>query len=74
MAQAQNLVRLNQLQTPLLGGDNPELHPSDWSGLTPKPAVAATPNPLAARAAAAGATPLVGATPAGETGRHCGRK
>ncbi|KIY91874.1 pre-mRNA-splicing factor CDC5/CEF1, partial [Monoraphidium neglectum] len=46
------------MPTPLVGGENPELHPTDFSGALPKPTVAATPNPLAGLA-----TPLVGATP-----------
>lgn len=57
MQEAQNLMRLQAGQTPLLGGENPELHPSDFSGVTPRTAPAATPNPLAAAAAAVGATP-----------------
>mmetsp|Transcript_23430 Transcript_23430/g.51433 ORF Transcript_23430/g.51433 Transcript_23430/m.51433 type:complete len:829 (+) Transcript_23430:239-2725(+) len=57
MMEAQNLARLNAMETPLLGGDNPELHPSDFSGVTPRGAVAATPNPLLAAA-----TPYLGAT------------
>ena len=69
MQEAQNLLALQAGQTPLLGGDNPELHPSDFSGVTPRAAPAATPNPLAAAVAAVGATPGrsvagVGATPA----------
>ncbi|KAL4447677.1 hypothetical protein ABPG75_004896 [Micractinium tetrahymenae] len=69
MQEAQNLRRLQAGQTPLLGGENPELHPSDFSGVTPRAAPAATPNPLAAAAAAVGATPGravagVAATPA----------
>ena len=59
MMEAQNLSRLQQGQTPLLGGENPQLHESDFSGVTPKNFAAATPHPLAA-----GATPLPGATPA----------
>lgn len=59
MLEAQNLSRLQQGQTPLLGGENPQLHDSDFSGITPKSSLAATPHPLAA-----GATPLPGATPA----------
>ncbi|CAH8386656.1 unnamed protein product [Eruca vesicaria subsp. sativa] len=31
--EAENLARLRDSQTPLLGGDNPELHPSDLLGL-----------------------------------------
>jgi len=58
MQQAENLAKMNNLNTPLIGGDNPELHPSDFSGATPRPQTASTPNPAA--------TPLqqsVGATP-----------
>lgn len=57
MQEAQNLRRLQAGQTPLLGGENPELHPSDFSGVTPRAAPTQTPNPLAAAAAAVGATP-----------------
>ncbi|KAK1401729.1 Cell division cycle 5 [Heracleum sosnowskyi] len=39
MMEAENQARLRLSQTPLLGGDNPELHPSDFSasrvGITP---------------------------------------
>mmetsp|Transcript_14021 Transcript_14021/g.37873 ORF Transcript_14021/g.37873 Transcript_14021/m.37873 type:complete len:825 (-) Transcript_14021:211-2685(-) len=48
--EAQNLMRLTNMTTPLMGGENPELHHSDFSGITPKPTAAATPNPLAAAA------------------------
>eukprot|EP00887_Chlorella_sp_A99_P003055 scaffold9.g3055.t1 len=65
MQEAQNLMRLQTGQTPLLGGDNPELHPSDFSGVTPRAQVQATPNPLAA---AVGATPLPGGGGGGATG------
>lgn len=67
MQQAANLAKLRELQTPLLGGDNPELVGMDYSGIAPQRTTAATPNPLAAAAAAAGATPArgPGATPAG---------
>ncbi|KAL6764025.1 pre-mRNA splicing factor component-domain-containing protein [Haematococcus lacustris] len=47
MQEAQNLARLTNMATPLVGGENPELHPSDFSGITPKPSVPQTPNPLA---------------------------
>lgn len=47
MQEAQNLRRLQSGQTPLLGGENPELHPSDFSGITPRTAPSQTPNPLA---------------------------
>ena len=73
MAQAQNLARLQNMQTPLLGGANPELNPTDFTGVTPKPSIAATPNPLAALAAQAGATPMMGGTPGrGVTGGQGG--
>mmetsp|Transcript_7720 Transcript_7720/g.25602 ORF Transcript_7720/g.25602 Transcript_7720/m.25602 type:complete len:783 (-) Transcript_7720:84-2432(-) len=55
LLEAQNLFRMNSTQTPLVGGENPELNPSDFSGVTPRHRVAATPNPLA--------TPRVGDTP-----------
>ncbi|KAK9818201.1 hypothetical protein WJX72_008746 [[Myrmecia] bisecta] len=65
MQEAQNLARLQTGQTPLFGGENPELHPSDFSGITPRNNVAATPNALALAATPAGAGALPGATPAG---------
>ena len=62
--EAQNLARLQAGQTPLAGGENPMLHTSDFSGVTPRQNVAATPNPLL------GMTPRPGETPApGATGR-----
>ena len=45
--EAQNLARLQSGQTPLMGGENPELHNSDFSGVTPRNHIQATPNPLA---------------------------
>eukprot|EP01116_Phalansterium_solitarium_P010844 TRINITY_DN2621_c0_g2_i1.p1 TRINITY_DN2621_c0_g2~~TRINITY_DN2621_c0_g2_i1.p1 ORF type:complete len:784 (+),score=323.38 TRINITY_DN2621_c0_g2_i1:163-2514(+) len=45
--EAQNLIALNQGATPLMGGDNPALHPSDFSGVTPRRVEAKTPNVLA---------------------------
>lgn len=44
--EAQNLARMTQAQTPLLGGSNPELHASDFSGSTPKHSSFRTPNAL----------------------------
>eukprot|EP01105_Mastigella_eilhardi_P006388 TRINITY_DN17988_c0_g1_i1.p1 TRINITY_DN17988_c0_g1~~TRINITY_DN17988_c0_g1_i1.p1 ORF type:complete len:799 (-),score=259.69 TRINITY_DN17988_c0_g1_i1:50-2398(-) len=65
MMEAENLVKLTQSQTPLHGEDNPELHPSDFSGVTPHRDQIRTPNPLATPssqlAITGGATP--GATP-----------
>lgn len=54
MQEAHNLAKLRAAETPLLGGQVPDLYPSDFSGITPKHSAVATPNPLA--------TPL-GATP-----------
>ena len=51
LQEAQNLRRLAEGQTPLLGGENPTLAGSDFSGITPARRDAPTPNPLA------GATP-----------------
>ena len=62
--EAQNLARLQAGQTPLAGGENPLLHASDFSGVTPRQNVAATPNPLAAMTPRIGGeTPAPGATP-----------
>eukprot|EP00963_Diacronema_lutheri_P003448 scaffold283_cov316-Pavlova_lutheri.AAC.18 len=44
--EAHNLALLQSGQTPLAGGENPTLHPSDFQGATPKRAPDATPNPL----------------------------
>ncbi|KAH1083386.1 hypothetical protein J1N35_023147 [Gossypium stocksii] len=65
MMEAENLARLRESQTPLLGGENPELHPSDFSGVTPKMQVQ-TPNPMLTPAATPGGTgliPRIGMTP-----------
>ncbi|KAI3470679.1 hypothetical protein Pfo_027342 [Paulownia fortunei] len=66
MMEAENQRRLNQSQTPLLGGENPMLHPSDFSGVTPKKRDIATPNPLLTPSATSGGTglpPRIGMTP-----------
>eukprot|EP01127_Copromyxa_protea_P020528 TRINITY_DN6885_c0_g1_i1.p1 TRINITY_DN6885_c0_g1~~TRINITY_DN6885_c0_g1_i1.p1 ORF type:complete len:808 (-),score=237.76 TRINITY_DN6885_c0_g1_i1:38-2359(-) len=57
MMAAQNLSTLTEMATPLIGGDNPELHPSDFSGATPRHNDLRTPNPLATPG---GVTPRVG--------------
>jgi pre-mRNA-splicing factor CDC5/CEF1 len=59
MQEAQALARLREGQTPLLGGENPDIAGSDFSGIAPQRNVGATPNPLATAAAA-----KIGATPA----------
>ncbi|XP_027350739.1 cell division cycle 5-like protein [Abrus precatorius] len=67
MMEAENLARLRESQTPLLGGENPELHPSDFSGVTPKKKEIQTPNPMltpSATPGGAGLTPRSGLTPA----------
>ncbi|KAI3915670.1 hypothetical protein MKX01_015495 [Papaver californicum] len=65
MMEAENLARLRESQTPLLGGDNPDLHPSDFSGVTPKRRDIQTPNPMAtplSTPGASGVTPRIGMT------------
>ncbi|XP_068317553.1 cell division cycle 5-like protein [Pyrus communis] len=66
MMEAENLARLRESQTPLLGGDNPELHPSDFSGVTPRKKEIQTPNMMltpSATPGGAGLTPRTGLTP-----------
>ncbi|XP_031248162.1 cell division cycle 5-like protein [Pistacia vera] len=66
MMEAENLARLRESQTPLLGGENPELHPSDFSGVTPKKREIQTPNPMltpSATPGGVGLTPRIGMTP-----------
>ncbi|KAK8949589.1 Cell division cycle 5-like protein [Platanthera zijinensis] len=66
MMEAENLARLRESQTPLLGGQNPELHPSDFTGVTPRKREMLTPNPLATPLASPGPmglTPRIGITP-----------
>ncbi|KAI4311700.1 hypothetical protein MLD38_036574 [Melastoma candidum] len=69
MMEAENLARLRESQTPLLGGDNPELHPSDFSGVTPKKKEIQTPNPMLtpSMTPGGGVTPRVGMTPSRES-------
>ena len=71
LEQAANLARLQAGQTPLVGGENPVMHPGDFTGITPRRKEAATPHPLATPLlGGAAATPRVpgtagvGATPA----------
>lgn len=42
--EAQNIMALTNVDTPLKGGLNTPLHESDFSGITPKHQVVATPN------------------------------
>eukprot|EP01125_Pyxidicula_operculata_P011502 TRINITY_DN3766_c0_g1_i1.p1 TRINITY_DN3766_c0_g1~~TRINITY_DN3766_c0_g1_i1.p1 ORF type:complete len:845 (-),score=300.09 TRINITY_DN3766_c0_g1_i1:100-2634(-) len=59
--EAQNLRALTEASTPLAGGERIELHPSDFSGATPRRQVSETPNalvtPLRAQGANGGMTP-----------------
>ncbi|GBG85259.1 hypothetical protein CBR_g39826 [Chara braunii] len=48
MMEAENLARLRSIQTPLMGGENPTLHPSDFSGVTPKGREVHTPSHIVA--------------------------
>jgi pre-mRNA-splicing factor CDC5/CEF1 len=65
MMEAENLARLRESQTPLFGGENPELHPSDFSGVTPRKKEIQTPNPMTTGATPGpGLTPRLGMTPA----------
>ncbi|KAH9319779.1 hypothetical protein KI387_021548, partial [Taxus chinensis] len=69
MMEAENQARLREAQTPLFGGENPELHPSDFSGVTPKKREVQTPNPISTPLHTPGAialTPRSGMTPSRE--------
>ncbi|KAJ4879085.1 Cell division cycle 5-like protein [Raphanus sativus] len=70
MMEAENLARLRDSQTPLLGGENPELHPSDFTGVTPRKKEIQTPNLMLTPSmtpsmtpGGAGLTPRIGLTP-----------
>ncbi|XP_042453169.1 cell division cycle 5-like protein [Zingiber officinale] len=65
MMEAENLARLRESQTPLLGGENPVLHPSDFYCVTPRKREIQTPNPIATQSATPGpgVTPTFGMTP-----------
>ncbi|XP_071739095.1 cell division cycle 5-like protein [Rutidosis leptorrhynchoides] len=69
MMEAENQARLRLSQTPLLGGENPDLHPSDFSGVTPKKKEIQTPTPMltpwamSTPGAMGGLTPRLGMTP-----------
>jgi len=58
MQEAANLVRLREGQTPLLGGDNPDLAGSDFEGVVPSTSQRIhLPTPRSGAAAGVGATP-----------------
>lgn len=60
--EAQNLRALKEASTPLLPGENTELHPTDFSGAKPKIQDIRTPNPLLTPLRS-DATPSTGLTP-----------
>ena len=47
LKEAQNVIALQNVETPLIGGTNLPLNNPDFSGLTPKTKVPSTPNVLA---------------------------
>ncbi|CAE5957005.1 unnamed protein product [Arabidopsis arenosa] len=66
MMEAESLARLRDSQKPLLGGENPELHPSDFTGVTPRKKEIQTPNPMSTPSMSpgvSGLTPRIGLTP-----------
>jgi len=70
LQEAQNLIALTTGETPLKGGLNTPLHDSDFSGATPKPRMAQTPNPISSTPGfGTGSTPgRSGATPVLQAG------
>lgn len=46
LEEAQNLIRLTNAQTPLKGGENEELNPTSFNGLTPRTGMRATPSAM----------------------------
>jgi len=64
LAEAINLQKLSSTQTPLMGGENPDMGSGDFGGITPRNTVPVTPHSLAGMTPGA-QTPAVGATPAG---------
>ena len=54
--EAENLLRLMNAQTPLLGGENKELHPSDFSRATPVHQPVQTPKPMTPLMSASGSS------------------
>ncbi|KAJ1413848.1 putative cell division cycle 5-like protein isoform X1 [Sesbania bispinosa] len=54
---SQGMTPLRTPQRTPAGGENPELHPSDFSGVTPKKKEIQTPNPMLTPSATPGGTP-----------------
>jgi pre-mRNA-splicing factor CDC5/CEF1 len=63
LSEAQNLIALTSSETPLKGGENTPLHPSDFSGATPKRHEVQTPNVLATPLRTPRGGPEAGMTP-----------
>ncbi|CAL1262545.1 unnamed protein product [Larinioides sclopetarius] len=73
LMEAQNLIALTNVDTPLKGGLNTPLHETDFSGITPRKEVVATPNnlittPFRASVHGSGVTP--GRTPGMKSSRE----
>ncbi|PVD28210.1 hypothetical protein C0Q70_10797 [Pomacea canaliculata] len=77
LQEAQNIMALTNVDTPLKGGLNTPLHDSDFSGTTPRPHTVQTPNtvlgtpfrtPAGGDAAAGGLTPRGALTPLNRPG------
>ncbi|XP_078001466.1 cell division cycle 5-like protein [Glandiceps talaboti] len=68
LQEAQNIMALQNVDTPLKGGLNTPLHESDFDGITPKRQASATPNtafttPFRTPSGSDGMTPRMGMTP-----------
>lgn len=63
LQEAQNIMALSNVDTPLKGGLNTPLHQSDFSGVTPQRQVAATPNTVLGTPARTPGHPESGMTP-----------
>jgi pre-mRNA-splicing factor CDC5/CEF1 len=77
LQEAENLSKLQSGETPLAGGENPDLHPSDFSGVTPRRSHPRTPNANASQGTVQqtpGETPRSAASsPASQRGSQQGR-
>lgn len=67
LVEAQNIMALTNVDTPLMGGLNTPLHDCDFSGVTPKHQVAQTPNTVLATPFRTPAVDGSGATPGSMT-------
>ena len=80
MMEAENLARMRAMETPVLkGGEGPSLHPSDFSGATPKSRNMATPSMFSGATTPGGGmtpsqTPLFGSTPGSITPNTLGSR